>query len=234
MIAGVDVVMVVRAGDRLLAPLLDTVTQLAGARPVVVHTSSEAELALRSVNRDLVVLDPDVAPIGVLRDDAEGRAAVVCWLTTGSSARVAQLLDAGADDVVDASMAPVELSARLRRALQGRSPAVAAQPAVLGGLRVDARLREASWQGNALPLTPREAQVLQVLVAAGGRPVSREVVYRQVWRWAMPRGDRTVDVNVKRLRDKLAAAGVPVEIVTQPGVGYRINVEATAPVVTGL
>jgi len=225
--------LVVRAGDRLLPPLLDAVAQLVSTRPVVVHTSGEAELALHSAQRDLLILDPDVAAIDVLRGEASAGPAVVGWLRARSSTRVAQLLDAGADDVVDASMAPVELSARLRRALQGRAASVAGRPAVLGALQVDARLREATWRDAALPLTPRETEVLQVLVAAGGQAVPREVIYRQVWRWAMPRGDRTVDVNVKRLRGKLADAGVPVEIVTQPGVGYRVNVDTTAPVVTG-
>ena len=76
-----------------------------------------------------------------------------------------------------------------------------------------------------LSLTARETEVLQVLAAAHPRPVRREVVYRMVWGWAMPRGDRTVDVNVKRLRDKLR---------THPGVGYALELQGAAEVVTGL
>ncbi len=226
--------MAVRVGDRLLGPLFDTVAQVSGRTPVIVHTSADAELALRSAHHDLVVLDPDIASIDILPDDPEARPAIVVWISARSSARVAQLLEAGADDAIDPSMAPVELAARLRRPLRGRFVAVARQPAVLGALRVDAGLREAAWHETVLPLTPREMEVLQVLVAAGGRPVSREAIYRQVWRWAMPRGDRTVDVNVKRLRGKLAVAGVPVEVVTQPGVGYRLTIGTADQAVTGL
>lgn len=228
------VLMVVRVGDRLLTPLLDTITKALGGLPVTVHSSAEAELALRSAHQDLVILDPDVATIDILPDNPESRPAVVGWVSARSSARVAELLDAGADDVVDPSMAAVELASRLRRALRRQPAAITNQPAVLGALRVDARLREAFWQDTVLPLTPREAELLQVLVAAGGRPVPRESIYRQVWRWAMPRGDRTVDVNVKRLRGKLGASGVPVEIVTHPGVGYRLRIGTEDPVVTGL
>lgn len=231
----VDVVVVVRPGDRLTAGLLAALAQVAAARPTVVHTSADAELALRSRGRDLLVLDPDVAGIAVLTASAPGGIPpVVAWLSVPASARVAELLDAGADDVLDRSMADVELAARLRRAVSRRTAPVSSQPAVLGDLQVDARLRQATWQDRALSLTPRETAVLQVLVAARGEPVSREAVYRQVWRWTMPRGDRTVDVNVKRLRDKLAAAGVPVAVVTQPGVGYRVKVPEPDPVVTGL
>lgn len=230
-----DTVVAVRAGDRSVADLLAAVTDVAGTRPTVVHTSAEAELALRSRGYDLLVLDPDVVGLhALLPATGPETPPTVGWLGVVSSARVAELLDAGAEDVLDPSMASVELAARLRRAASHRGTHLTAQPAVLGGLRVDARLREVSWQGQPIALTPREIEVLQVLVAAAGRPVTRETVYRQVWRWTMPRGDRTVDVNVKRLRDKLAAAGLPVEVVTQPGVGYRVSLRDGAPVVTGL
>jgi DNA-binding response OmpR family regulator len=80
-----------------------------------------------------------------------------------------------------------------------------------------------------LQLTPRERDVLHALAAAQGATVRREVLYRLVWGYAMARGDRTVDVNVKRLRDKLAAAvGAPLTIETEQAVGYRLTVSGTA------
>jgi DNA-binding response OmpR family regulator len=188
----------------------------------------------------VVVVDPDVAALSVIGagGDRPGPA-VVGWLTARSSARAAMLFDAGASEVLDAAMGEAELGARVRRVVRDHTSQVPVAPVAVGGLTVDARRRESSWNGTPLALTPREAEVLQVLVAAGGAIVSREVIYRQVWRWAMPRGDRTVDVNVRRMRSKLAAAGVPVEIVTQPGVGYRLRVgevseRSDPPVVTGL
>jgi DNA-binding response OmpR family regulator len=230
----VDVLVAVRPGDSIAAALLAAVATVAAEPPTVVHTSAETELALRSRSRDLLVIDPDVSgpAASALADDAAPP--VVAWLSAPSSVRAAELLDAGVDDVLDPSMSAAELVARLRRVARRRSGGVMAKPAKIGALRVDARLREAHWRDRPLALTPREMEVLQVLVAAAGRPVPRELVYRQVWRWAMPRGDRTVDVNVKRLRDKLADAQIPVEIRTQPGIGYRITVRDTDPVVTGL
>ena len=228
----VDVLVAIRLGDRSAAGLLAAIGTVADEPPIVVRTSADAEFALRSRGRDLLIVDPAVSALAAPGDDPGPPA--VGWLSSPSSTRVAELLDAGAEDVLDPSMSEVELVARLRRVVRTRRGGLAAQPAELGALRVDARLREASWRDRPLALTPREMEVLQVLVAARGQPVAREVIYRQVWRWAMPRGDRTVDVNVKRLRDKLAAAQVPVEIVTQPGVGYGIGVRDTDPVVTGL
>jgi DNA-binding response OmpR family regulator len=95
----------------------------------------------------------------------------------------------------------------------------------LGSLRVDPARGDASWRGRRLQLTPRERAVLYVLAEAVGATVRREVLYRAVWGYAMARGDRTVDVNVKRLRDKLATAvGPPLSIETEPAVGYRLIV----------
>lgn len=230
-----DVLLALRAGDRGVATLRSAITTVTDTPPAVVHTSAEAELALRGHGHDLLVLDPDIAAMDIVtQPEGESPTGVVGWLRVRSSARIAELLDTGMEDVLDISMAEVELAARLRRVMARRSGHLVPRPVSIGELHVDARLRSASWQRQPLPLTPRELEVLQVLVAAGGHTVARDVIYRQVWRWAMPRGDRAVDVNIKRLRGKLAAAGIPVEIVTRPGVGYRLVVADPTPAVTGL
>ena len=135
--------------------------------------------------------------------------------------------------MLDATMGTEELAARLDAAVRrgGRGHPEAVE---LGGLRVDATAGEASWDGDELPLTPRERAVLQVLAESAGRTVRRELLYKQVWGYTMARGDRTVDVNVKRLRDKLAARGAGAAIKTQAGVGYRLELAAAAPAVTTL
>ena len=76
---------------------------------------------------------------------------------------------------------------------------------------------------NVLERQGRTEEFLR-LAESAGRTVPRERLYRQVWGYTMARGDRSVDVNVKRLRDKLAAVpGMAVEIRTQAGVGYRLE-----------
>jgi DNA-binding response OmpR family regulator len=230
----VETVVVARNGDRWLPRLLDALAEAVTRRPVAVHTLGDAELAISARGADLVVFDPAVTgadlPL-VLRARADYRC--VGWLGSRSSPVVAALLDAGADEVLDASMGEEEIVARLRRCV-GRAAVQPDVAVVIGELRVNARLRIAEWAGRPLSLTARETEVLQVLAAAHPRPVRREVVYRLVWGWAMPRGDRTVDVNVKRLRDKFTRAGVAVEIRTHPGVGYGLDVQPATEVVTGL
>ena len=66
--------------------------------------------------------------------------------------------------------------------------------------------------------------VLQTLAGVPDRALGRPVIYRQVWGFAMARGDRTVDVNVKRVRAKLTAAGAAAAIVTRAGVGYQLEI----------
>jgi DNA-binding response OmpR family regulator len=229
-----DAVVVTRSSDRWLPRLLTALGEMVLRRPVIVHTLAEAEVAIAARGPEVVVFDPSVTgtdfPLVVARG-AGSRC--VGWLGSRSSPVVAALLDAGADEVLDASMGDEELIARLRACLarseDRRTPAL-----TVGLLHVNAQHRVAEWDGQPLGLTSREVEVLQVLAAAHRRPVRREVLYRLVWGWAMPRGDRTVDVNVKRLRDKLQRSGAAVEIRTHPGVGYALDVRIADEAVTGL
>jgi DNA-binding response OmpR family regulator len=230
-----DAVVVVRSTDRWLPRLLESLSTLVTRRPIVVHTLGDAEVAVAARGAELVVFDPSVTgtdfPLVLRSRGATHR--LVGWLGSRSSPVVAALLDADADEVLDASMGDEEITARLRRCV-ARSVEVGASGVELGALRIDARHRIAEWEGRSLALTARETEVLQALASASPNPVRREVVYRLVWGWAMPRGDRTVDVNVKRLRDKLAKAGALVEIRTHPGVGYALDVAVHDAAVTGL
>lgn len=229
-----DTVVVTRGSDRWLPRLLTALGEVGSRRPVIVHSLGEAETAIAGRGPEVVVFDPSLAgtdfPLVLGRD---GHARCVGWLGSRSSPVVAALLDAGADEVLDASMGDEELVARLRaclnRSSDRRSPTL-----TVGPLSVDAQHRIAEWDGHPLGLTSREVEVLQVLAASHRRPVRREVLYRLVWGWSMPRGDRTVDVNVKRLRDKLDRAGAAVVIRTHPHVGYALDVQVTDEAVTGL
>jgi len=160
----------------------------------------------------------------------------VAWTAGYASGRTAGLLARGADEVLNGTMGDAEVRARLLRVLEHRHES---SGVVTGGLHIDGDEGIASWQGVELALTAREREVLEALARAAGRPVRREALYREVWGFAMARGDRTVDVNVKRLRAKLGAVAPGLAIRTHPGVGYRLEIEEPArlpatPVVTEL
>jgi DNA-binding response OmpR family regulator len=154
----------------------------------------------------------------------------LAWLSQVSSERTADLLEQGVGEVISSGMSDRELVARVAAALRVVAPG--SSQVVYGSLEIDSDAAEARWEGADLRLTRRERQVLQVLAGSAGRTVRRELLYRQVWGYAMARGDRSVDVNIKRLRAKLAdvTSGL-LEITTQPGVGYRLELsESQAPV----
>jgi DNA-binding response OmpR family regulator len=178
------------------------------------------ELALLTRRPDAVVVC-DGTGFGAVRRRYPEQT-LLAWLPAPSTERTADLLDEGADEVLHAGMGSREVAARIAMLNGGRHRALVVE---VGQLRIDDTHGEATWRGRPLALTPREREVLRELASAAGRPIRRETLYRQVWGYAMPRGDRTVDVNVKRLRDKLAAeANEELAIVTQPGVGYRLDV----------
>jgi DNA-binding response OmpR family regulator len=148
---------------------------------------------------------------------------LVAWLSGASSTAVADLFALGADEVVHEGMGQRELGSRIAAAVR-RSRIRPSRPLQLGALRIDDLNGEAEWDGRDLGLTRREREVLAALADSSGRTMPREVLYKRVWGYAMARGDRSVDVNVKRLRSKLAkVAGTALEIKTQPGTGYRLE-----------
>jgi DNA-binding response OmpR family regulator len=189
--------------------------RLAGHTVTVAATTGEAELAARSRRFDVVVTARDAV-------DLKRRLGSAAIAAVATSDEAAALLADGIDEVVHEGMGEREQVTRIE-ALASRGGAAPA-PAELGPLRVDEASGDATWHGRRLSLTARERAVLHTLARAGGATVRREVIYRAVWGYAMARGDRSVDVNVKRLRDKLGSqVGAPLAIETEPGVGYRLT-----------
>ena len=212
------------------ADRLDSALSAGGCEVTVKSHSGEAEHLLLCERFDVIVFHPrsdDPYFLTRMLRDYPGRALVV-WLRSSSSTRVSELLDAGADEVLDGTMDDRELLARVRNAARhGRRPA--AQTLELGELRIDSPSGKASWRDEPLRLTRRERGVLLALAETVGETVPREVIYRKVWGYSMVRGDRSVDVYVKRLRDKLDHAEVQLRVRTTPGVGYRLILQVAKP-----
>jgi DNA-binding response OmpR family regulator len=221
----VDLVFLVERSDEAAARLA-TWAQGAGHHVSAAASVGEARYLAGTRVPAAIVFDPALAGEEFVADlSAEHRhTAFVAWIEVYSSRRAAELLEGGSDDVLHGALPERESLARLEAAGRRAAPPPLTAAVELGPLRVDAAHGEASWRGESVPLTRRERQLLQVLANAAGRPLAREEIYRRVWGYAMARGDRTVDVNVRRLRAKLAAAaGEELKISTQPGIGYRLE-----------
>ena len=183
---------------------------------------------LRRERPDLVVLDvmlPDMDGFAIcrsLRGDRDLARIPVIMLTAraGESDRVLGL-EVGADDYVTKPFSPKELAARVRAVLRRAAPqAVQGRLDAGGGLLVDGDTMQTFVDGRGIDLTRAEFGILQLLVSRPGWVFSRERILGHLWGEEKSVTDRSVDVHMKHLRDKLGSAGG--RIVNVRGVGYKL------------
>ncbi len=195
-----------------------------------VHSAPTAMAGLEqavSTRPDVVVLDlglPDMdgtAMLRMLRGVSE--VPVVVATARDDEAEIVAVLDAGADDYVVKPFGVAQLDARIRAVLR-RGVDDQKDPAVtVGGLRVDPRSRQASLDGAALELTPREFDLLHHLAARAGEVVSKRELLTEVWQLPYGGADKTVDVHLSWLRRKLGeTAQQPKYLHAVRGVGVRL------------
>ena len=119
------------------------------------------------------------------------------------------------------AIARIEAVSRRRRRSR---PQAEAGPVVAGELEIRVDQFQAFVRERSLDLTRREFEVLQLLSEANGQVLQREEIYQRVWGYAMARGDRSVDVFVRKVRQKLEAASPEWEYIhTHFGIGYRFE-----------
>jgi two-component system phosphate regulon response regulator PhoB/two-component system alkaline phosphatase synthesis response regulator PhoP len=131
-------------------------------------------------------------------------------------------LELGADDYVTKPFSLKELAARIRAVLRRSEPSE--PPAVLeigGGLVLDAERFEVRRDGTPLDLTSTEFKILRLLASKKGRVFSREQILDELWGHDKIVLDRTVDVHIKNLREKLGPAGSLIKNIR--GVGYKVE-----------
>jgi DNA-binding response OmpR family regulator len=153
-------------------------------------------------------------------------AVIVC--THGSTvAQRVRGLRLGADDWIAKPAHPEEVMARIEAVVRRRRrsrPQVDAGPLVAGELEIRPDQFQAFVSGRGLDLTRREFELLQVLAEASGRVIEREDIYQRVWGYAMAHGDRSVDVFIRKLRQKLQRHSSGWRYIhTHFGVGYRFE-----------
>ena len=135
-------------------------------------------------------------------------------------------LEIGADDYLSKPFGVRELIARVRALLRRGSAADAFAMNVItaSGVTLDEDRHTATGAHGDIDLTPREFELLAALMRSAGKVVSREDLLREAWGWEYITETKTVDTHIKRLRDKIAAAGLdPAIIETVRGYGYRFH-----------
>jgi DNA-binding response OmpR family regulator len=224
--------------DAKIVRLVRTYLEREGFGVVTAADGPAALAAIEEHRPALVVLDlmlPELdgrAVIRAVRRDEEAGATPILVLSARGTTidRIAGLED-GADDYLPKPFSPAELVVRVKAILRRASPPadaveshVAIGPRVVhNGLVLDPERHEVTIDGAPVQLTHVEFRLLQTLLAADGRVLSRDQLLDAAWRAAQREVlDRTVDVHVRRLRDKLGDdADAPRWVATVRGAGYR-------------
>lgn len=136
---------------------------------------------------------------------------------------IVETLDAGADDYLVKPFSVAQLEARVRAILRRSAGDQVADILEVGALRINVAAREASLDDERLDLSPKEFDLLRVLAERTGEVVSKRELLAEVWREPYGGSDRTIDVHLSWLRNKLGeSAQQPRYIQTVHGVGVKL------------
>jgi DNA-binding response OmpR family regulator len=212
--------------DARIADLIEKNLQSAGFE---CHVSPDGGRALADFARlkpALIVLDlglPGIDGLEVTRRIRKESDVPILMVTarTGESDKLLGL-EIGADDYVTKPFSTAELVARVRALLRRSSGAVTERVLELHGLRIDPSRRTVERDGQPVPLTTLEFDLLYFLAARPGRVFSREALMQQVWGSDRIVDDRSIDSLVSRVRRKLEGESArPRFVQTVWGAGYR-------------
>ncbi len=194
-------------------------------------SAREAMRAWEAHRPDLVLLDlglPDLDGVEVIRRIRRDAVTPIIVLSArGEERDKVAGLEAGADDYLSKPFSIGELEARIRAVLRRLGPDVGPDGRLrLGQVELDPVRRSVTVAGDPVHFSPREYELLKVLLSNQGRLVTRERLLRAVWGHEHAGAREYLHVYVGRLRHKLADAGVgpAIEqmIATEPGIGYRV------------
>ncbi len=214
-------------------PIVEAVSYSLQKEGYTVLTASDAEQCLelvRSESPDIILLDvmlPSASGFDVCRMLRKQSSIPIIMLTARAEEtdRVVGL-ELGADDYITKPFSIRELLARvksvLRRASSSEQPVRSSDITEIGDLRIDAARYEISLGGKVVTLAPKEFELLRFLATHPGLVFSRQVILDRVWGTDAFVEERTVDVHIRWIREKIETSpSQPVRILTVRGVGYK-------------
>lgn len=194
------------------------------------YDGEEAVSKIREKEFDIVLLDvmlPKLSGFEVLQQVREFSDVPVIMLTArGDDMDKILGLDYGADDYVTKPFNPLEVKGRIkaiiRRASRGRIAAAPQENVIeVGDLNMDLDNRRVTLDGREVNLTSKEFELLELLATHAGKVYSRAQLLQMIWGKDNPGDVRTVDVHIRRLREKIESnASEPRYVQTKWGVGY--------------
>ena len=190
--------------------------------------NAKTALELMAAEPDLVILDlglPDMQGLELLRQIRQLRedVPIVVLSSRGDEVAKVEALDLGADDYVTKPFGMDELLARIRAALRHQLQAQGERPVFkLGDLWVDLVRRVVKFGGEELKLSPKEYELLRIMVQHAGKVLTHKFLLNRLW--STPVDPQYLRVYVRQLRDKIEPdPSRPHYILTETGVGYRLR-----------
>jgi len=213
--------------DSDIAALITHYLDRAGHRVDRLTSGSDVLPRLRKVPADLVILDlmlPGMDGLLVCQamraDPALASIPIIMLTARGDESDRVSGLELGADDYVTKPFSPKELSARVTALLRRAGRPQSGAPLHYGTITIDADRHHVSLDGRDVRLTAKEFLLLQYLVQHKGRVLSRDLLPSDVWGYHYTGGTRTVDVHIRRLREKLPPLSDAIETIKQ--FGYKL------------
>ncbi len=179
---------------------------------------------------DLMILDlmmPKMNGTDVCRTIRQTKAMPIIMLTAkGEEIDRILGLELGADDYIVKPFSPREVLARIRAVLRRYAEPQTDSDQVIRFPQLEVNLAnyQVKAQGQVIPFTPKEVEILHMLTSSAGQVFSREQILSHVWGYDFFGDTRTVDTHIKRIRQKLPQEGVPWSLKTVYGVGYKFEV----------
>ena len=195
----------------------------------VVHNGKAGEEAFLEYKPDLVLLDmmlPNIDGIDVLKwIRRESETPIIMLTAKGETFDKVLALELGADDYIVKPFEPKELIARVKAVMRRyTADSTSKETLYFSELVVDANSYNVVYKGDEIKMPPKEFELLYYLASNKNRVFTREQLLCEVWGYDYPGDSRTVDVHIKRLREKLHE-GSNWQLETVWGVGYKFEVK---------
>lgn len=215
--------------DENICEIINMYLKSSGYTTQTAATGKEAKQQYMDFNPDLILLDvmiPEIDGIDILKwIRKEGEKPVIMITAKGDTFDKVLALELGADDYIVKPFEPKELMARVKAVLRRYSSDETKNEIIeLSDLVIDSTSYKVSYKGKDVKMPPKEFELLHYLVSNKNKVFTREQLLCEVWGYDYPGDSRTVDVHIKRLREKLKG-GETWEVQTVWGVGYKFEVK---------
>ncbi len=195
----------------------------------IVYTASNGDEAVEmadSVKPNIIILDlmmpgkDGIVTCGLLRDNPKLNEVVIVFLTARSEdyLQIAGL-DIGADDFITKPIKPKILIAKIKALSRRLNSEDNKEVFIYGDLIIDREKFKVTYKGNEINLTKKEFDLLQLLASRPSKVFERDYIMNEVWGREVIVGDRTIDVHMSKLREKLGDDLIK----TVKGMGYKFE-----------